>query len=758
MVKKILICAVLFFAFLFLSAFQLRVNAESDEELFPVSEIQPRNTTGSLTGVKTASREEGDDRIHKIQVEIEGQPGVTTVTENVPVDVVLAVDLSSSMDNNQFENWKPSMRAMDHIINQLLGESRAGGDIRIGMVGFGSSYSSNYVGKAHKTLIDFTADAGALKSVYAGKTAKQVRESGEYKIAGSTNSEAGFIGARQMLERRSEEEKRDRQGIVIYLTDGEPSVHYIVQDEENDYYVEREDSSFQEAKDEGKKVKDLGYVVYTVGLNTGESGNSRDFLEYVATDLEKFVSTNTSNLEAAFEAIGQDIQEEPYPIEHARVKLIDPMSEYVTYFERDQGQGMRLEMSTDQGLSWEDVSPDEWNGSYDDTTKTLGCEIFNFHSERRYRFSYYVQITEAGIGKKLHKDQTSGGMPEEGQDGVVANGYTYLTSNIVEEQEVLVPTVYTPLVEPAKLEGDKNETLIDIYDGTYTITVRFRGEQEKKDGEVVQELKNVVLVDYMSQYVELTHFDSAMSTDIGEENWVDTPGIYAGYLPSQRAVVWNLGGGFQEGKEYKLTYRVQVKEEYEGKRMHKTQTSGSLPEGGTAGVVANGYTGLHSNLIVTEIMVPAVYREVQQSSFSFRKIKEEEERDVFLQGAEFTLEKQLNDEILTRVSDENGLVDFGALEPGEYVLREIKAPYGYETPKGYWVVEINRNREIKIIGYGDEGKKPPAFKQVAEEYRLPNLKTVTLPLSGKQGIRGFILVGSALIMGGIIMTKRGRNK
>ncbi|OOM75099.1 Cna protein B-type domain protein [Clostridium puniceum] len=100
--------------------------------------------------------------------------------------------------------------------------------------------------------------------------------------------------------------------------------------------------------------------------------------------------------------------------------------------------------------------------------------------------------------------------------------------------------------------------------------------------------------------------------------------------------------------------------------------------------------------------------------------------DKFLKGAEFSLYKAEDTDfanpLKTVASNENGLVRFEKVQPGNYVIKETKAPEGYELsdktlsiPKGYFV-----ENEITIIDVGvviDEKTtpKPPTSTGIVKD-------------------------------------------
>ncbi len=107
----------------------------------------------------------------------------------------------------------------------------------------------------------------------------------------------------------------------------------------------------------------------------------------------------------------------------------------------------------------------------------------------------------------------------------------------------------------------------------------------------------------------------------------------------------------------------------------------------------------------------------------------------------------------SQTSESNGIIDFGLLDDGEYMLVESTSPAGYELPTGQWLLTIDSTQlvatdRIKIEAKGD--RLPPAFMVSTEnsvvQYKLPNSKQFELPKAGREGSQRIIFLG-ALVMG-----------
>ncbi|MDR0853563.1 MAG: InlB B-repeat-containing protein [Clostridiales Family XIII bacterium] len=106
------------------------------------------------------------------------------------------------------------------------------------------------------------------------------------------------------------------------------------------------------------------------------------------------------------------------------------------------------------------------------------------------------------------------------------------------------------------------------------------------------------------------------------------------------------------------------------------------------------------------------------------------------------------------VSDNNGIVDFGSVPSGTYLLREVEAPTGFERPLGWWIITIDADGTTpKITAIDGAGPLlPPAFISDSgyTNLRLPNCEKTVLPLTGATpldlSIVAAILLGTATLI------------
>ena len=165
------------------------------------------------------------------------------------------------------------------------------------------------------------------------------------------------------------------------------------------------------------------------------------------------------------------------------------------------------------------------------------------------------------------------------------------------------------------------------------------------------------------------------------------------------------------------------------------------------------------------------YTGITTVPFSFTKV-DAKNTDTPLRGAEFELytftctDSHTHDDTVipdtscwTKYSEsvtskDDGLVDFGDLPSGRYMLIESKAPDGYSRPTGQWEITIDAlsSTPIKISAKGSN--LPPAFMISTETvgadtitvYKLPNMAKLVLPFSGGSSALTITAVGMAILI------------
>ncbi|MBS5450135.1 MAG: SpaH/EbpB family LPXTG-anchored major pilin [Coriobacteriia bacterium] len=107
-----------------------------------------------------------------------------------------------------------------------------------------------------------------------------------------------------------------------------------------------------------------------------------------------------------------------------------------------------------------------------------------------------------------------------------------------------------------------------------------------------------------------------------------------------------------------------------------------------------------------------------------------------------------------QASDVNGLVDFGELDEGTYLLLEERVPHGYVRPSGGWVVGVDSEQGLSLESVGDVSNPP--FEHDQGTLRVGNYRQSELPRTGGTGSIAPLITGATLAATGVALAARGR--
>lgn len=274
-----------------------------DEEDNPEYPQYPNQ--GSVRTTKTATadnfRENG-----VAQVEL----GVTGVPMKQGVDIVLVLDVSTSMDNdNKLTDAKAA--AKNFVENYAFAPNADGtqSNNRLGLVtfsGYNSGRNSGYDGTGNDIQYELK-NANAKQNILDTIDRLDTNAGTDYDFA--------FSGADDVLDHALD----TREKYVVFMTDGAPSKYngYTVPNTNADTferYVKNYDLITAET------VKNQGVTVYTIGFAMDE-GNSpygdvwftgadcQNILKKIATDDNHYINaSNGQDLQEAFESIGSTLR------------------------------------------------------------------------------------------------------------------------------------------------------------------------------------------------------------------------------------------------------------------------------------------------------------------------------------------------------------------------------------------------------------------------------------------------------------------
>ncbi|MCL2361091.1 MAG: SpaA isopeptide-forming pilin-related protein, partial [Defluviitaleaceae bacterium] len=97
----------------------------------------------------------------------------------------------------------------------------------------------------------------------------------------------------------------------------------------------------------------------------------------------------------------------------------------------------------------------------------------------------------------------------------------------------------------------------------------------------------------------------------------------------------------------------------------------------------------------------------------------------------------------------NGVVAFNLTPAGQYRIVEVLAPSGYDTPFGYWILDVTVvSGALTVTGVTSHGGNPPFVRHPANtgNWYVGNRPGINLPMSGGFGAAQFAVTGSAIIV------------
>jgi hypothetical protein len=252
--------------------------------------------------------------ITRIQLNITGIGQVQQIT--LPIDVVIAVDSSGSMKDNDHDNIR--LTAAEAFVNML---SPKRGD-QSGIVSWDDD-------------IDF-ASALTSNSTVTKMNILNIDSSGD------TDLDRGLNAAVSILDANTRENKSSSSKAIIFLSDF--------------------DEGYTPSGDIGSPVdsaKTKGYRIFTIGLNIENGTRQEASLKDIATlsGGQYYFSHSTENLQAAFENITKTT---PSNVEPANVNVTEVIHNYITINERSFGiepTSIQRNLRNNQTIiKWENIS------------------------------------------------------------------------------------------------------------------------------------------------------------------------------------------------------------------------------------------------------------------------------------------------------------------------------------------------------------------------------------------------------------------
>lgn len=689
---------------------------------------------GDQEDEKTLSHEKyikrNSDGTYDITLNASGTVG--THTDKALVDIVLLVDTSSSMkDNDNIKNAKAAIKKMVEGFN-----AKDTVDVRYRLVTFGTD------AKIQTEWVDGNTVNGKVEKI-------------SIKNKQGTNYDKGFQNAKDALSGA----RNGASKIVVFLTDGNPT-----------YYGDAEgfgdrtsEKTLNTAYDSAKDITCDQFYAVGISLDTvhiyygrGEYKESTDGLTILQniknkTNNESGVAVgdawdlgDSTELSEKFESIVGTIT----TLACENVEISDTLSEYVKV--------------TDNSKLRVKIAQKNSNGSFIskyDQEFTLNGGNVSLNG-KQIATANYNEATKTAILKfvstyQLEKDY-----------------YYYITITNVTPTEKAFDEYQTGTSYNARGASPSDASA----DGYYAVT---GGTSSGNKGFKSNATATVSYTYNNTPHTE-TYKDPVIQVETiaVEKQWV---GIDTNDIKNQVVLVQLIDkkGKAVSGKILKLTnnnnfkgsFAVEETDNYGGVRELKQDNQGKITyEGKKYSMVDHeGTTTINSN------SYKVTYSEYKNGKQTITNTRNSEKIKILktgtntalkLPGAEFTLKDSEGKLIKLGTnatgkytSDDNGLVIEGELDTGTYKLEEIKSPDGYVILPGVITITVSSEGDNKVTASG-----PSRMVSVEKsdegvyEITVKNEVLYNLPSTGHTGIFNILMSGILLMFAGILIIYKMKGK
>lgn len=664
------------------------------------------------------------DGTYQLSLDVTGKTMTQTETEQRPVDVILVVDKSASMDNKIEEGRQQPTRLaviQDLVKNMTTELLPAGTQNRMSIVTFSGSEQGNKNDSYVQTDRHYKdADPGKWTS---SKDDINTTIDGINPLGG-TNWEAGLYEANKLISSRHE----DALTFVVFLSDGDPTFRYTNSDWSGGTWLnpisgagytqgtgnsDPNRNNYNHALIEAEKIpNDVKFFSVSIGGDADKMQNFANDLKQKGKDATYYDGKDATSLENAFDNIIETITTSGY----TNVTITDTLSEYAEFVHVDaNGTGIAVTRTNKNGTI-EPVPNSDYELTVNPDTKQVSIRWLKMlEDDVTYTISFTVKPSQ------------------KASDEYIQNGGAYLNGIVGETgtgDTEGKPGFYSNAIATLTYNGDGNDQTIDyskpvIPIQTTTIPVEKiwddRGNTAHRSDSITAKL-----------------YYKESESPYGSVNLNEANG-------------WkNEFTNIPVGSEDKFI----VKE-------NMTDDQSSYYESTITGDGKTRFT-ITNTLKVT--------------SFTIQKV-DENTKDP-LEGARFELREAVvdgdtwsdqehgktyypdgNKDFLT---EEDGKATFNDIPFGNYLLYETKAPAGYKLPKDPVRVTVKAGMVTLMNVSGDkigEVVLPTEGESTSQpDVTIPNKENDKLPVAGGAGTLWFTGGGLALAGAAALLYFKQRRK
>ena len=361
------------------------------------------------------------DNAYDLTLTVNGTVGSETTP--VPVDVLMIVDQSNSMEGSKLTNTKLAMLA---LIDSLEAQNNV--DTRYSIVGFSSknnSFSGNGTADDARILSTGTSNgwvsANGAKNVIGTKSTDwwdNPTVNGGFGVHGGTNYQAGLRLGKTQLDKARE----DATTVVIFLSDGDPT--YYIGGGDGSNSLDRTSGWGNDTTGWEATKKEAGTIqcdtFYSIRIGDADGDYLTDIRDSVNVpqDQRHYVSANDdgSNLTGFFENIAEDATK---ALNVTNVKITDTLSNYVEPVLGNDGQPAKLDVVIiDNDTGKEVTNTFGISANYSSDTKELTLNFpENYPLNSNYTYNVVMSILPNSTAE-LYYAQNGSYLPGmTGEDG-----------------------------------------------------------------------------------------------------------------------------------------------------------------------------------------------------------------------------------------------------------------------------------------------------------------------------------------------------
>ena len=369
-------------------------------------------STGEITlpepsHVKKAVRRDDGSGIYDLSLDVSGSIG--SEEKKVPLDVIMIIDRSGSMKNNDKIGTVKS--AANNLITTL--NENSGIEVRYNIIAFDGTYDPD----------TNVADSYGWKSTASGATADVKQVNADYSQGskrGGTNYQAGIREAIEQLK-----SARDgAQTVVIFFTDGVPTFRITNKQWERDsdgysgYYgtgnSDEKGWNIAAAEDEIKNMHASRF--YAVGTEDSGETNLKKLANNVNAAEARYYKTSDTAIGETFRNITSEITK----LTCTNVSIIDTLNNNAQIVKNAEGKTPLTITVTDKdgkviatksGADEVTLTLNEGvalTASYDEKTKQIKLDFpDNYSLEENYTYTVTTPIEPTEAAYKKYREQNS---------------------------------------------------------------------------------------------------------------------------------------------------------------------------------------------------------------------------------------------------------------------------------------------------------------------------------------------------------------